>query len=60
MTVEEEIFQLSNKCWICDKLFDTIDEKVRDYCHISGKVKKNKVLLILVVMPILKLVKKCL
>ena len=22
---EEEIFQLSNKCWICDKLFDFVD-----------------------------------
>ena len=40
MTVEEEEkFQLSNKCWICDKLFDTIDEKVRDHCHISGKFR---------------------
>ena len=27
---EEEIFQLSNKCWICDKLFDVGDEKVID------------------------------
>ena len=36
---EEEIFQLSNKCWICDKLFDLVDEKVRDHCHISGKCK---------------------
>ena len=32
MTVqEEEIFQLSNKCWIC--------EKVRDHCHLSGKFR---------------------
>ena len=29
----EGIFQLSNKCWICDKLFDSVDKKVRD---ISG------------------------
>ena len=36
---EEEIFQLSNKCWICDKLFDLVDEKVRDHCHISGKFR---------------------
>ena len=36
---EDEIFQLSNKCWICDKLFDTIDEKVRDHCYISGKLR---------------------
>ena len=36
---EEEIFQLCNKCWICNKLFDTMDEKVRDRCHISGKFR---------------------
>ena len=36
---EEEIFQLSNKCWICDKLFDVGDEKVRDHCHITGKFR---------------------
>ena len=37
---EEEIFQLSNKCWICDKLFDLIDKKVRDHCPISGKFRR--------------------
>ena len=36
---EEEIFQLSNKCWICDKLLDLADEKVRGYCNISGKFR---------------------
>ena len=40
MSVEEEkVFQLSNKCWICDKLFDLIDEKVRDHCHVCGKFR---------------------
>ena len=34
---EEERFQLSNSCWICDKLFDVKDDKVRDHCHITGK-----------------------
>ena len=29
----EERFQYSNKCWICDKLFDVGDNKVRDNCH---------------------------
>ena len=24
---EEEIFPLSNKCWIYDKLFDLVDKK---------------------------------
>ena len=36
---EEEMFQWSNKCWICDKLFDFVDEKVSDHCHITGKCR---------------------
>ena len=36
---EEERFQLSNNCWICDKLFDVRDKKVRDHCHITGKYR---------------------
>ena len=34
---EEERFQLSDSCWICDKLFDVGDDKVTDHCHITGK-----------------------
>ena len=36
---EEERFQLKNSCWICDKLFDVGDNKVRDHCHITGKYR---------------------
>ena len=36
---EEEKFQLSNSCWICGKLFDVGDEKVRDHCHMTGKYR---------------------
>ena len=36
---KEERFQLSNSCWICDKLFDVGDDKVRDHCHITGKYR---------------------
>ena len=36
---EEERFQLSNSCWICDKLFDVRDDKVRDHCHITRKYR---------------------
>ena len=39
MSSEEEMFQSSNKCWICNKLCDIVDEKVRDHCHISGKFR---------------------
>ena len=38
-TEEEEKFQLGNSCWICNKLFDVGDEKVRDHCHIRGKYR---------------------
>ena len=36
---EKERFQLANSCWICNKLFDTGDEKVRDHCHVTGKFR---------------------
>ena len=37
MSEEEETFQSSNTCWICEKLIDKDDEKVRDHCHIIRK-----------------------
>ena len=36
---EEEQFQLSNVCWICEKLIDHDDEKVRDHCHVTGNFR---------------------
>ena len=33
------MFQNACSCWICGKLFDLMDEKVRDHCHISGKFR---------------------
>ena len=39
MSPEEEKFQLSNNCWIFDKLFDVGDKKVRDHCHVTGKYR---------------------
>ena len=39
MTQEEYLFQQSNSCWICKKLIDNDDEKVRDHCHITGKFR---------------------
>ena len=39
MTEEEEQFQPSNVCWMCEKLIDDDDEKVRDHCHITGKFR---------------------
>ena len=36
---EENLFQQSNKCWICKKLIDNDKDKVRDHCHISGKFR---------------------
>ena len=40
MTEEEkERFQWSNVCWICEKLIDNDDDKVRDRCHVTGKFR---------------------
>ena len=36
---KEYLFQQSNSCWICKKLIDNGDEKVRDHCHITGKFR---------------------
>ena len=42
MTEEEEyLFQQSNTCWICKKLINNKDEKVRDHCHITRKFRGN-------------------
>ena len=40
MTEEKEhLFQQSNNCCICKNIIDNDDEKVRDHCHITGKLK---------------------
>ena len=36
---DEERFQTSSKYWVCDKLFDVGDNKVRDHCHVTGKYR---------------------
>ena len=36
---EEENFQSSNIYWICKKLIESYDEKVRDHCHMTGKFR---------------------
>ena len=36
---EKEQFQSSNTCWICEKVIDDDDEKVRDHCHVTGKFR---------------------
>ena len=40
MTEEEEnLFQKSNNCWICKKIINNDEEKVRDHCHVTGKFR---------------------
>ena len=34
---EEEQFEKTNICWICNKLIK--NDKVRDHCHITGKYR---------------------
>ena len=36
---EEHLFQQSNSYWICEKLIDNDDEKVRDHCRVPGKFR---------------------
>ena len=36
---EEYLFPQSNICWICKKLIDNDEEKVRDHCHVTGKCR---------------------
>ena len=36
---EEQKFQLSNTCWICKKLIDNDDEKVRNHSQVTGKFR---------------------
>ena len=36
---EEHLFQRSNSSWICEKLIDHDNEKVRDPCHVTGKFR---------------------
>ena len=51
MSVEDaERFQLSNRFWICDKLFDVENDKVRDHYHVTENMEVS---LIGVVMLIL-------
>ena len=39
MKRKEEQFKSSNICWICEKVIDDDDEKVRDHCHVTGKFR---------------------
>ena len=40
MTKEDnEDFEKSTKCWVCDKDYIDDDVKVRDHCHITGKYR---------------------
>ena len=38
-TEDEERFESINKCWICSKLLDVGDNKVRDHDHVTGKYR---------------------
>ena len=40
MTIdEEEKFERSNICWICDGLIENGDKNIRDHCHITDKYR---------------------
>ena len=39
LIITEDQHQSSNTCWICKKLIDHHDEKVRDHCLVTGKFR---------------------
>ena len=41
ITEEEDQYQSSNTCWICRKLIDHEEEKVKDHCHVTGRFKST-------------------
>ena len=48
MSAEDgERFQLSNKCWICDRSFHSGDNKVRGHCLITGKYRGHNLYFII-------------
>ena len=36
---EEHLFQQRNCCHICEQVINNEDEKVRNYCHVTGKFR---------------------
>ena len=43
---EENLFQESNNCWICKKLIDNDDEKVREHCHELEDLEDQHILIV--------------
>ena len=37
MGEEQKQFQSSKICWVCEKLIDDDNVKVRDHCHLTNK-----------------------
>ena len=35
----EHLSQQSNSCWVCKKLIDNDEEKVRDHCYVTGSFR---------------------
>ena len=41
MTIKNQDFKNSTKCWICDNTYADGDVKVKDHCHITGKYRRS-------------------
>ena len=39
MTKDNEDFESTTKCWICDKAYIDCQVNVRYHCHITGKYR---------------------
>ena len=44
---QSEIFELTNICWICDKLIENSDNKVRGHCHITESIEELHIILVI-------------
>ena len=47
MSEGEHLFRQSNSCWIYKKLIDKDEEKVRDHCHITGKLEVQHIAIVI-------------
>ena len=47
---EEERFQLTKSCWICDKLFDVGENKVRNHCHKQENIEVQHIEVVILIL----------
>ena len=51
---ENERFEMTNICWICGKLIENTDNKVRDHCHIMVNIEEQHIIVVILILKLLK------